>query len=55
MGHWEIVRKLNERAGNSAVGELAEWALPIQERHLAVARESSLALAGHEDPQAPEG
>lgn len=55
VGHWEIVRKLNERAGNAAVDELAEWALPIQERHLAVARESSLTLAGQEDPDAPEG
>jgi hypothetical protein len=52
VGHWAIVEKLNERAGNSAVAELTEWALPIQERHLGIVRESSLALAGREDPNA---
>jgi hypothetical protein len=52
VGHWAIVKKLNERAGNDAVTELAEWALPIQERHLSVVLESSLTLAGREDPDA---
>jgi hypothetical protein len=50
VGHWAIVRKLNERAGNPAVRELAEWALPIQERHLSDVLENSLVLAGKEDP-----
>src|SRR5215218_6651391 len=34
VGHWEILGKLNEKAGEDSVGELVEWALPIQERHL---------------------
>jgi len=50
VGHWAIVKKLNERAGNSAVAELTEWALPIQERHLTTVLESALELAGREDP-----
>jgi hypothetical protein len=50
VGHWAIVRKLNERAGLESVSELAEWALPIQERHLAAVREGSLTLAAQEDP-----
>jgi hypothetical protein len=50
VGHWAIVKKLNERAGNSAVQQLAEWALPIQERHLTTVLESALELAGREDP-----
>jgi hypothetical protein len=50
VGHWSIVKKLNERAGVSAVSELTEWALPIQERHLSQVLESSLELAGREDP-----
>jgi hypothetical protein len=33
VGHWSIVGKLNERAGDARVGELVDWALPIQQRH----------------------
>ena len=50
VGHWEILGKLNEKAGEEQISELVEWALPIQERHLAEAREGSLALAAEEDP-----
>ncbi len=50
VGHWAIVRKLNERAQNRAVQELVEWALPIQEAHLSAVLENSLILAGREDP-----
>ena len=52
VGHWEILGKLNEKAGESEVGELVEWALPIQERHLMDVREGSLTLAAEEDPNA---
>jgi hypothetical protein len=55
VGHWAIVRKLNERAGNSAVAELTDWALPIQEAHLSTVLSSSLELAGREDPDGPAG
>jgi hypothetical protein len=55
VGHWRIVAKLNERAGNSSVEELVQWALPIQERHLANAMEGSLTLAEREDPETIEG
>jgi hypothetical protein len=50
VGHWSIVKKLNERADVSAVRELTEWALPIQERHLGQVLEGSLELASREDP-----
>jgi hypothetical protein len=50
VGHWAIVRKLNERAGNAAVAELTDWALPVQESHLSSVLENSLLLAGREDP-----
>jgi hypothetical protein len=49
-GHWAILAKLNEKAGEQAVAELTEWALPIQERHLNDVREASLKLAAEEDP-----
>jgi hypothetical protein len=52
VGHWEILRKLNEKAGEEEIQELVDWALPIQERHLQEAREGSLTLAAEEDPNA---
>jgi hypothetical protein len=50
VGHWAIVKKLNERAVLPSVTELARWALPIQEEHLATVLKSSLHLAAQEDP-----
>jgi len=41
-----------ELAGEQPVGELVEWALPIQERHLTSVRDGSLELAADEDPNA---
>jgi hypothetical protein len=49
-GHWAILGKLNEKAGEAGIGELVEWALPLQERHLSDVREASLDLAAQEDP-----
>jgi hypothetical protein len=51
-GHWAILGKLNESAGEQRLGELVEWALPIQERHLVSVRDGSLELAADEDPNA---
>ena len=31
VGHWSVLRKLNERAGDERLAKLIEWALPIQE------------------------
>jgi hypothetical protein len=50
VGHWAVLGKLNESAGEEEIGELVGWALPIQERHLAEAKEDSLKLAGEKDP-----
>src|SRR5438045_930592 len=50
VGHWEILETLNKRAGKAELGELVEWALPIQRRHFEEARETSLKLASEEDP-----
>jgi hypothetical protein len=50
VGHWEILGKLNEKAGEAELKELVEWALPIQERHLRDVRQGSLTLAEEEDP-----
>jgi len=49
-GHWAILGKLNEKAGEQEVGELVDWALPLQEVHLDDVREASLRLAAEEDP-----
>jgi hypothetical protein len=50
VGHWEILKTLNERSRNTGVQELVEWGIPIQERHLQTVRQGSLKLASEEDP-----
>jgi hypothetical protein len=50
VGHWAILGKINEKAGEDEVRELVEWALPIQERHFSDVRAASLELAAEEDP-----
>jgi hypothetical protein len=52
VGHWAILGKLNETAGEDGIKELVDWALPIQERHLTTVRDGSLELAADEDPAA---
>ena len=52
LGHWQIVGKFNERASDRGVGELVDFAVPIQQRHFETVREGSLAIAGREDPTA---
>ena len=53
VGHWSILKTLNERAGDVNVAMLVDWALPIQERHFADVKGGSLKLAGSEDPNEP--
>jgi hypothetical protein len=50
VGHWAVLRKLNEQAGEEQISALTEWALPIQERHFNETKECSLQLAGEKDP-----
>jgi hypothetical protein len=50
VGHWAVLGKLNEAAGEEQVQALVEWALPIQERHFSEVKEGSLRLAGEKDP-----
>ncbi len=53
VGHWSILKTLNETAGHAEVATLVDWALPIQERHFADVKGGSLKLAGKEDPNEP--
>jgi len=53
VGHWSVLKTLNDRARSAEIGELVEWALPIQERHFAGVSKTSLALAAEEDPNEP--
>ena len=50
LGHVEIVRTLNEKAGDPQIQELVEFVLPIQERHFSDTRAGALKLAASEDP-----
>ena len=54
VGHWAVLRKLNEKAGEREIAELVEWALPIQERHFETVKQCALELAGEEDPYEEE-
>jgi hypothetical protein len=53
VGHWHVLRTLNQSAAHRELGSLIEWALPIQERHFEEALKGSTALAAEEDPNAP--
>ena len=55
LGHWEIVREMSRKIGAGEALELAEWAVPIQQRHIEIVRECSLELAAEEavEPDAP--
>jgi hypothetical protein len=50
VGHWAVLAKLNEQAGEEPISELTRWALPIQERHFSDTKECALQLAGAKDP-----
>jgi hypothetical protein len=50
VGHWAVLGKLNESAQEAEVSQLVDWALPIQERHFAEAKDGSLKLAADKDP-----
>ena len=53
VGHWSIVGKLNERARLAGLGELVDWATPIQQKHFEQTLNGSLELAADEDPNEP--
>lgn len=53
VGHWSVLMTLNSTAGSAEIGELVEWALPIQQRHFAGVTQASLELASEEDPNEP--
>jgi hypothetical protein len=52
VGHWEILARFNKRARHPEIKELVSWGLPIQKRHLADVRASSLQIVDQEDPGA---
>lgn len=53
VGHWSVLQVLAGSAGNRDIGELVEWALPIQEGHFSGVKQASLKLSSAEDPDAP--
>ena len=50
VGHWAVLAKRNEGAGEEQIAELTQWALPIQQRHFRDTKECALQLAGEKDP-----
>ena len=53
VGHWQILGTMNERARNSELQQVIEWATPIQQRHFQLTLQGSLKLAAEEDPNEP--
>jgi hypothetical protein len=50
---WAAVTELALQAEDSEVAELAAWALPIQQQHLATALSGAVRLAAHESALGP--
>ena len=50
VGHWSVLQTMNESVRNPDVGELVDWALPIQERHFKDVLEGSRKLAAEQNP-----
>ena len=50
LGHWKVLGRLAQKAGNQQIVDLTEWAIPIQERHFSDSQNTSLELADDEDP-----
>jgi ABC-type transporter Mla subunit MlaD len=53
LGHWQIVRKMNEQVRDERIEELAEFAVPLQQRHFETTLETSLTIAEREEATAP--
>ena len=53
VGHWQILGRMNERAGNRELQEVIDWVTPIQQRHFEQTLQGSLKLAAKEDPNEP--
>lgn len=50
LGHWAVLREMNRTAGDRAIQELTDFAVPVQERHCRLTLETCLAIAAEEDP-----
>jgi hypothetical protein len=50
VGHWSVLKTMNEQAKHAELEGLIEWALPIQERHFQTVLTGSQKLAAEEDP-----
>ena len=53
LGHVEVVEEMSSKGGDERVRELAQWVLPIQQRHFDQTRECARKLAAEEDPAEP--
>ena len=53
LANLEVLGGLALAAQDGPVGELVEWALPLQERHVTDLRDAGLVLAAQVDPDAP--
>lgn len=53
VGHWKVLRQMAATGNDTEMVALAEWQIPIQERHFQDVQAGCLALAMEEDPEEP--
>lgn len=53
VGHWKVLRQMATEGKYPDVIELAEWQVPIQERHFQEVQAGCLSLAIQENPDEP--
>jgi hypothetical protein len=48
--HWQVLRRLNEKAGDEGIARAIEFAVPVQERHFRDVLDTAQEIASEEDP-----
>jgi hypothetical protein len=53
VGHWSVLKTLNQRARDAAIRDYVKWGLPIQQRHFQEAQQGTAQLASQKNPGEP--
>ena len=54
VGHWKVLKQMADGTSHTEISQLADWGIPIQERHFQEAQDGCLKLAAEEDPDETE-
>jgi hypothetical protein len=53
VGHWSVLKTLNQRARDTQIRDYVKWGLPIQQRHFQEAQQATAQLASQKNPGEP--